>query len=109
MENIAMTAKTVGDKVLITVEANDLWVLLLSSVRYSLGRRSYVVGLTQDLIKKYWTALEPDQLDKIANEVEDWIAQDCREKGYAWEDRDWNWRDFPRWCRQTAVREKTSK
>ena len=49
--------------------ANDMWVLLLSCVRYSMGRRTYMSSLSGDLVKKYKHVLADTHLRKIQQEV----------------------------------------
>jgi hypothetical protein len=51
------------------IRTEDLWTMLLSTIRYSMGRRSYVTGLTSDLVKLYSQYLEPTELDQIKREV----------------------------------------
>lgn len=48
---------------------DDAWVLVLSTIRYSLGRRSYIVGLSQDLYDRYKPYLLPWQRLQVAREV----------------------------------------
>jgi hypothetical protein len=54
----------------VEVEEGDLWALLYNSLRYSLGRQSYVVGETCDLFNKYGNRLTTDQLFQVAAAIE---------------------------------------
>jgi hypothetical protein len=56
------------------VDDNDLWVLLMSTIRYAMGRRSYITGLAPDLVIKYWDGLDSGQLKQIAREIREEIA-----------------------------------
>lgn len=51
------------------VDKLDLWVLLLSTIRYSMGRATYMPGLCRDMLNRYHGALTSAQLNQIAEEV----------------------------------------
>lgn len=48
---------------------NDLWVLLLSCIRYSMGRMTYMSSLAPELVLKYKDSLTSHQLRQIAEEI----------------------------------------
>ena len=48
----------------------DLFTLLLSTVRYSLGRRTYMSTEAPELVCKYGSSLEYWQLQQIADEID---------------------------------------
>lgn len=52
------------------VKTEDIWVMLLSTIRYSMGRRSYIVGLCGALYDRYQDALTVQQRAQIAIEIE---------------------------------------
>jgi len=52
-----------------SVPPDRLYGMLLNSVRYALGRRSYVVGEVCDWVRDYRKHLAPEQIDQIAKEV----------------------------------------
>jgi len=52
-----------------TIDTNELWALLLCSVRYAMGRQSYVVGEVCDLVRKHRVRLTDEQVGMIASEV----------------------------------------
>ena len=47
------------------VVQEDLYTLLVGQLRYSLGRRSYIVGVTADLVRKYARDLTANQRDTL--------------------------------------------
>jgi len=53
----------------VRVPPEDMWVLLLSTVRYSLGRKSYIVGVCEDFLAKYGPCLTPYQRKQTADEI----------------------------------------
>lgn len=53
-----------------SIDDRDLWVFVICTVRYSLGRRSYMPSLCSDLVKKYASALDPRHLMQIADEID---------------------------------------
>jgi len=48
----------------------DLWVMLLSTFRYSFGRRSYITSSCYFLLEDYGRVLLEQQLLQIAEEIE---------------------------------------
>lgn len=52
-----------------TIGNQDLFTLLLCSVRYAMGRQSYIVGEICNLVEHYASALTEDQLELIKNDV----------------------------------------
>jgi len=53
----------------------DLWTLLLCSLRYSLGRQSYMPSLYQDIAKGFARRLLPERREQIADEVEEYLSR----------------------------------
>jgi hypothetical protein len=62
------------------IRQEDLWTMLLCTIRYAMGRRSYITGLTRDLVKQYRKYLEPTELDQIKREVSKEVEQ-CEQDG----------------------------
>lgn len=60
--------KTRFDEIIVT--SDELWMMMLSTIRYSMGRRSYIVAVCDDLVKKFAPKLEYHQLEQIAEEIE---------------------------------------
>jgi len=48
----------------------DLWVLLMSTVRYSFHRQTYMTSLSWEMVLLYEKALSTRQLSQIAAEIE---------------------------------------
>jgi hypothetical protein len=53
-----------------TIHKNDMWTLLLSTIRYSMGRTTYMTSLAPELVLRYKDYLTPRQLSQIADEIE---------------------------------------
>jgi len=58
----------------LAVAAVDLWVLLISTVRYSMGRRTYMTSLAWELVQTYNQALTDPQLEQVIDEIEKELA-----------------------------------
>ena len=57
------------------VSPQDMWVLLGSTVRYSLGRTTYMSGLAGELVLQYQSYLTTFQLSQISSEVLDTVKR----------------------------------
>lgn len=79
-------------KAAIAIESSELWTMLLSTVRYSMGRSSYIVSTTCDLVRKYRHHLNQHQVVQIRREIEEALrsAEDrwCR-LGMECDHREW--------------------
>jgi hypothetical protein len=53
----------------VVVTTADLWSMLLCTLRYSMGRRSYITGFTKDLVNEFKKYLEPAEVDQIKREI----------------------------------------
>lgn len=51
------------------IDNEDLWILLLSTIRYSMGRQTYMPDVCLRMLKVYRDHLTNDQLRQIAREV----------------------------------------
>lgn len=51
------------------MEPHDLWLMLLSTIRYSLGRMSAMPSEAQRLVREYGQMLTLDQKKQIVQEV----------------------------------------
>jgi hypothetical protein len=68
----------------VTVSPADAWGLILYSVRYALGRRTYAADDAGNYVLRYQDALETWQLAQIVREIVEWCAREpshvmCRE------------------------------
>lgn len=62
-------------QLLIAIERHEYFALLVGTVRYALGRRSYAVGETIEIVKKYWSSLHYGQRDILIKDVSDWVFE----------------------------------
>jgi hypothetical protein len=53
----------------IEITQDDLFTVVVALVRYSLGRRSYVVGQACDLVKHYGPMLAPGELEVVRRDI----------------------------------------
>ena len=53
----------------IQIEATDLWVLLSSTIRYSMGRQGYMPSYCAEIYHKYKDFLSIGQRRQIAEEI----------------------------------------
>lgn len=51
------------------VPSSDLWVMLMSTLRYAMGRSSYITGLTADLVRSFRPWLKPEEVTQVRTEV----------------------------------------
>lgn len=88
------TAFSVGRRCLVEVNAADLQLLLHMSMRYAMGRRTYMPGMIQDLIKQHQGVFTNENLRQLADEITSQaripggLGADIDEKGWL-EFRDW--------------------
>lgn len=54
----------------VPVSRFDLWVLVLSYVRYAIGRRSTAPWAASDYVQRWRPEFTPEQVEQIAREVE---------------------------------------
>ena len=52
------------------VRIEDLYSMLVSSVRYAMGRKTYVVGETCDIVRRYRKHLREDQAMIIVRDIQ---------------------------------------
>jgi hypothetical protein len=48
----------------------DAWIFIMSTIRYSMGRQTYMTDLSQQLFHKYKSLLTKDQINQVYEEVE---------------------------------------
>lgn len=54
----------------ITITAQEFQKLIIESVRYTLGRRSYVVEETNNLVRKYLPKIDNNTLGVLIRDIE---------------------------------------
>ena len=59
----------------VRVRRDDLWLMLLSMVRYSMGRSSYIVGTTRTALARHGRDLEPHQRAQVVREIREALAE----------------------------------
>lgn len=75
---------------------HDTGFIVLSAVRYAMGRRTYAVGLIIDWVKEFWDKLTPNDKTCIARDVREFVCSD-RSKGDDCDKKDWE--AFHLWMR----------
>lgn len=74
------------------VSPDDLWTLILCTVRYAMGRQTYIVGLAADMVRRYGASLDQRQVAQIAREIRDALAFEerlGRQLGADMDHREW--------------------
>lgn len=54
----------------ISISSADLFLLIVSSVRYALRRRTYIVGSTIDFVNRYYKYLTKEELSVITRDID---------------------------------------
>lgn len=87
------------------VNSADMWTLLMCSVRYAMGRRSYMPSTVADLVRKHVDVLDDHNLLQIQKEVFEELAraERCGETLGDQVDHD-GWKEFVAWIRRELVR-----
>lgn len=52
------------------VDDRELWLMLLSTVRYAMGRSSYITSTAADLVRQFRSRLTAERVQQIAREVQ---------------------------------------
>jgi len=76
----------------VRVRRDDLWLMLLSMVRYSMGRSSYIVGSTRTALARHGRDLEPHQRAQVVREIRASLAErerDGKTLGMDMDHREW--------------------
>lgn len=67
-----MTRKRDGE---IDITHDDLFLLLVGQVRYSLGRSSYIVGVACEQVRRYWRHLDAGEREIVQRDVVEELAR----------------------------------
>ncbi len=59
----------------VQVSPGDFWVMLLSTIRYSLGRSTYMTGVAVELATTHAVHLSDHQLAQITREIDAEVAR----------------------------------
>ena len=73
-----------------TISDDNLDIIILCALRYALTRRSYVVDVTQDFIKKHWDELNEKTKNNITREIGTYLSENKDEPRYIHE----MWKQF---------------
>ena len=80
------------------VNPRDLWTLLLCTIRYSMGRMPYMTSYAPEMVQKYKSVLQKEQLEQIKKEVIDELKIEENHPGYMGHSCDVaNWHHFVKW------------
>lgn len=69
----ASSRKDTGASKPLKIEPRDLGTLLVCSVRYSIGRRTYMPSLVADHVMRYWRDLDAGSRATLLRDVEEAI------------------------------------
>lgn len=58
-----------------TVDHHDLYQMLVSHVRYAMGRRSYITASAIATVKRYWPHLKAGERDVILRDVREELSR----------------------------------
>jgi len=61
-----MNRPTIG---MMEITGQDAWTLLLCSIRYAMGRQTYMPSLVCSLVRKYAQVLTSEQLRQVQHEI----------------------------------------
>ena len=53
------------------VPLDHLWTMIVSTVRYALGRRSYIVAETADIVRTYFPLFTVAQVEQLTKEIKE--------------------------------------
>jgi hypothetical protein len=71
------------------VEGRDLRTLLFCSMRYALGRMTYMPGLVQEMMRSYREVLSADDCKQLAEEIVFYHGTHDGKIGMDFDTRDW--------------------
>lgn len=81
------------------IDSRDVGPLLISAVRYALGRRTYIVSETCTWVRRYWPSIDANSREVIGRDVEEAIASSVPGSLGGGIDAD-EWRRLAAWMRQ---------
>lgn len=58
----------------------DLWLMVLCTVRYAMGRATYIVSDACGFVRQFRARIGPEHVEQIRQEVEQ-ALRECRERG----------------------------
>lgn len=79
----------------IDINVEDLEILLMSSMRYAMGRQTYIVGETCGIIKQYWKTVRGNCKTVLRRDLTEAIDRVKRAGGFLGADFDHaKWEDL---------------
>ena len=84
----------------VEIGSRDLQTLLICTMRYSLGRMTYMPGLVQDLIRQHCEVFSNEMLRQLSDEIDSEHRLRGGKLGMEFDTRDWL--IFRDWLRETA-------
>jgi hypothetical protein len=93
-----------SDPIEVPVFRRDLGAMLISSVRYALGKMSYIAGPTCTWVMTYWPYLSEEDASTLLQELRHWVHIQDSAKGDWARDRDLiEWRNLLDWMEENYV------
>jgi hypothetical protein len=84
----------------VAVDPRSLGTLLVCSVRYSVGRRTYMPGLVADLVRRHWHDIDQGSRETLRRDVDEAIADEAKGRGSLGDACDRaTWLDLAAWMR----------
>ena len=84
---------------IIIKDLHDFQDMIISALRYSLGRRTYINSETADFIKKYSEIIDERVKKIMLKDFEEYF--DCRDDYYKDDECDYNtWKDLYEWLKK---------
>ena len=68
-----------------TINDDNLDIVILCALRYAMTRRSYVVGTMRDFIKKHWPELNEHTRNNITLEIGTYLTEGKNDPKYIYE------------------------
>ena len=81
----------------IPVTPARLSAMLISALRYALGRSTYIVGETCDWVRAYWPHIHPRDRETMLCDLRRWLDQSERHARLPWSSDMREWRALLEW------------
>lgn len=95
------------DTIEVPVFKRDLGAMLISAVRYALGRMSYIAGPTCTWVMTYWNYIPDEDASTLLSELRHWVhIQDSATPGYRVGLDLVEWRNLLDWMEENYVVER---
>ena len=91
------------DPIEVPVFSRDLGAMLISSVRYALGRMSYIAGPTCTWVMTYWPYLLEEDALMLLKEVRHWVHVQTSTDAGSRVSGFFEWRNLRDWMEENYV------